>query len=419
MKKKLVFVTLFIILIGTLVGVYYIKEKDRKAKLLEQEKQTEVKKKKDLIKEIKEKYNTYVKTNKTAGLYILENKQYKKVGTVKKEISYILEDIGTITEETKYFKIKDFPFYISYKDVEKVETYTEPSQDYKNYIPFGESIVTKNTKLYQGDTLVYDLKDSITAPVLVKDNTYRYIAYNNDLFYVKEEDIKETIPSESKEVPTTKMAVLNYHFFFEDGDKACNEIMCIPRSQFEKELEYLQKNEYYAVSMKEFKWFLDKKVQFSKKTVLITADDGAYGTENVLPSALAKYKMKGSLFLITSTRKPEKYKFPYLELHSHSNDMHNTGICPGGQGGGIKCLKEEDVLADLKTSRDLLNQTTAFAYPFYEYNTRAITLLKKAGFTMAFIGGNKKASIGVDKMLIPRYAIVNSTTLNDFIKKVS
>ena len=99
--------------------------------------------------------------------------------------------------------------------------------------------------------------------------------------------------------------------------------------------------------------------------------------------------------------------------------MHNQGVCPGGQGGGIKCLPEEKVLEDLKITKDLLNNPIAFAYPFYEYNTRAMELLKKAGFILAFIGGNKKAKPGINKMLVPRYAVVETTSLNDFIRKVT
>lgn len=419
MKKTIAFIVLLLLLISLFIGFYLVKEKERKQKEANEQQEISEKKKEDLIKNIQKQYSQYVKTTKKANLYLLQNEKYQKIGTVKKDMSYQLEKIDKITEENTYFKIKEMDYYLFYQDVEKVDSYTASVQDYQNYIPFNESVVTKTTKLYQGDSLVYDLDTSITAPILVKDNTYRYIAYHNDLYYVKEEDIEKTIQSESSGEIATKMAVLNYHFFFEDGDTKCNEIMCIPRSQFEKEMKYLKDNGYYTVSMKEFEWFLDKKVQLPKKSVLITVDDGAYGTTDVLPSVLEKYKQKASLFLITGTRNPTNYIFPYLELHSHSHDLHNVGVCSGGQGGGIKCLSEEKVLTDLKTSRDLLNGSSAFAYPFYEYNTRAISLLKKAGFTVAFIGGNKKATPGIDKMLVPRYPIVNTTSLNDFIKKIS
>ena len=100
--------------------------------------------------------------------------------------------------------------------------------------------------------------------------------------------------------------------------------------------------------------------------------------------------------------------------------MHNTGDCPNGQGGGIQCLSEEKIQEDLKTARDLLNQTTYFCYPFYEFNDYSIKMLKEAGFTMAFAGESSRSDnlikVGGDKFRLPRFVIVDYTTLNDLKK---
>ena len=97
--------------------------------------------------------------------------------------------------------------------------------------------------------------------------------------------------------------------------------------------------------------------------------------------------------------------------------MHDTGICSGGQGGGIRCLSEELIQADLKASRETLNNTEAFCYPFYEYNDYAIEQVKKAGFKLAFVGGNKMVTKDTNPYLIPRYVIYNNTSLN-YIKNL-
>ena len=54
-------------------------------------------------------------------------------------------------------------------------------------------------------------------------------------------------------------------------------------------------------------------------------------------------------------------KTDYIELHSHTNNMHNTGVCPGGQGGGIKCLSAEEIQTDLKTSREKLGRINIYS----------------------------------------------------------
>ena len=80
----------------------------------------------------------------------------------------------------------------------------------------------------------------------------------------------------------------------------------------------------------------------------------------------------------------------------------------------------DEILSDLKQSRELLNDTTAFCYPFYEYNDYSEGLLKEAGFTMAFIGERtasygpyKLAEVGADKMKIPRFVVVDYTTMSE------
>ena len=85
----------------------------------------------------------------------------------------------------------------------------------------------------------------------------------------------------------------------------------------------------------------------------------------------------------------------------------------------IKCLPKETILDDLAASRNALNNTRAFCYPFYEYNDYSMNLLKEAGFTMAFIGevptyyGYKLAEAGGDKFKIPRFVIMTHTTMKD------
>ena len=80
----------------------------------------------------------------------------------------------------------------------------------------------------------------------------------------------------------------------------------------------------------------------------------------------------------------------------------------------------ESLLEDLKKSRESLNNTTYFCYPFYDYNDRAIELLKQAGFTMAFAGQNgNDVKVGQDKFKIPRYVIYSNTSMNTFVNYVS
>ncbi len=160
--------------------------------------------------------------------------------------------------------------------------------------------------------------------------------------------------------------------------------------------------------------YIDGYIQLPKSVVL-TIDDG--WRANIGTKIITEYKLNATVFLMSKYYNPNKYQNEYIEVHSHGHDIHNPGICPGGQGGAIKCMEKSKLLEDLNDSRQALNNTTYFCYPFYEYNNYSIEVLKEAGFTMAFGGSNEeshvKASPGINKYKIPRYIIMNYTTAND------
>lgn len=72
--------------------------------------------------------------------------------------------------------------------------------------------------------------------------------------------------------------------------------------------------------------------------------------------------------------------------------------------------------ADLKTSSEKTLNSTVFCYPFYEYNDYAISVLKEAGYTMAFAGeyagGQYKMTVGADKYRIPRFTLLSDSSVN-------
>ena len=217
-----------------------------------------------------------------------------------------------------------------------------------------------------------------------------------------------------------KIPVLNYHFFYNDETKDdCNQSICLSEEKFKSHLHFLKENNYKTLSMAEFNDWMDGKVNLPKKSVLITIDDGGMGVDTIAQNLLKEYDMNATLFLITSWWTKDLYTFEKLEIHSHTHDMHTNGVCPGGQGGGIRCLDKQTILNDLKASRDYLNNPIAIAYPFYEYNDYAIDCVKESGFSLAFIGGYKKADRSNYKYLIPRYPIQNDISLDEFIRYVS
>ena len=405
--KKGIIISLILLFICCAFGGYYFYDKNKK----------EENKRLEKISLIKSHYNKYVKIDHEVNLY--DDKE-NVIGSVK-NIELELKDIE-IDENTKYFYSDTIDAYVKYEDVVKIDSLTKEDNYWKNYIPFNkEVILIKGKKIYIDDNSFYqfNLKEIKFNPIIIDGEKY-YFEYLGHLVYVNKSDIEKEIETSYSAEIASSIAVLNYHYIVnkDAGElKECVQSICITDTQYEEELKYLKDNGYYTATMKDTELFLTGKINLPKKTVVITIDDGWYVARNI--ALLEKYEMHGTLFLIGNLAQPDAYKSDYLEIHSHGWNIHNIGECPGNLGGAILCKDKQYLLDDLKKSRDSLNNTTYFCYPFYEYNERAIEILKEAGFTMAFKGGRVKAKPGVNLFKVPRYSITNSDTLKDFISYIS
>lgn len=409
-KIKIILIFLLIILILSLGVIIAFKEKDKKEQL----------ELKNQVEKIKSHYGITVKTNEDSKIYLFNDGLYEEAGIIGKEVTFNLKE-QDITYQTKYFAIDEFEneYYIKYEDVTPTDAKEETEKRYQKYIPFNENIITdEDVNFYdESDNLVYNIKESQNLPIIIKYGDSYGVEYNNQLLKVKKEDVKETKNNKNTDKTNTSgIAVLNYHFFYDESQeserKDCNQMICHSKSLYESHLKYITENNVFTPTMKEFEMYLDKKIQLPK-SVLITIDDGWRMYVGI--DLMEKYKVNGTVFLITSWFKEIKFMndYKYVEFHSHGDNLHTGGECPGGQGGAIKCANKQRLLDDLALSKKKLGGTTYFCYPFYEYNNYSIEVLKEAGYTMSFAGGFRRAKPGDNKYALPRYVIYNNTTASD------
>ena len=402
---------IMVIIIGVVFiscGIYIYNDiKIREAISLKVKKTREslISKEKKIIK-IKNNYSSLVKTIENTKLYMNDNGKYIEKGSVNKNVVLELEIIDNISFSSRYFKLLDCEYYVSYKDV--VPTTDVINKRYLNYVEFPKEIITKEGIIYydQNFNELFSLSNSVKSKVIVNLDDYYGISLFSRLVYVKKSDVSKVVEVDNiLEMAETIPAIL-YHFIYLDGDNSCNDIICHSEKQIDLHFKFLADNNVFTLNTSEVLSFIKGEINLPKKSILITIDDGARA-EAFIPF-LEKYKLNATLFLVSSWYSLDAFSSPYLELASHTHNMHTTGVCPNGQGGGINCLSEEIILNDLRTSRETLNGTKAFCFPFYEYSNYSINLVKEAGFDMAFIGGSTKIKRGIDPYKIPRYPILSN-----------
>ncbi len=404
-KKKAIFLVVFILLVSiasiTAFTIYRNKQRKEEDERLRKE---------NYIKEVESHYSEKVKTNKDATLYKKINSNYQVSGILYKD-NVISVEKEEVNENTKYFHNKDLDVYISYTDVDPNNGEVVKDDRYKKYIPFNENIITNNEYIiyHNDDKKYYKLTESSEYPIIIKMSDKYYFEYQDELVYVMKDDVKETKKAENtKLTPVSKVPVLNYHHIYDPKEKTCNQSICMTTTRYREHIKWFKDNNILDLTMKEFDMFMNNQIRLPK-SVLVTHDDG-WMRQNAI-KILDELEFHATYFLITSEYKPIESK--YVEYHSHTHNMHIQGQCKTGQGGGIQCLSESKIQEDLKQSREILNNTTYFCYPFYEWNEYAINQLKKAGFTMAFIGGQRAAKPSDNHYRIPRYVIYSWTTTNN------
>ncbi len=370
----------------------------------------------NIADEVAKQYNPYVITINDVFLY---DSNLEKIGTISNEMYIELEDNNSKYSDG-YYKLKNINGYIYYKDVKKTDE-QKKNLRFLNYVPFNESIIiSKNTKLYADKNSYYTVYNEKSLPIIVKDDDKYYVVFDNKLVYVHAEDVTTTENNNSNKEIAESVSVLNYHFVInkEAGEKEiCSPAsICHTDTQFDSHIKYISENKYYTINMKELELFIDGKINLPKKSVSITIDDGWF-VSRAIP-ILEKYNVMGTLFLIGSLAPVSDYASNNLEIHSHTWNLHNVSNCKEGRSA-LLCYDKEKIVEDLLKSRESLNDTTYFCYPFYEYNSNAIESLKEAGFTMALTGGNTKVKKGINKFKVPRYVIYNTTTIRELATIIS
>ncbi len=294
-----------------------------------------------------------------------------------------------------------------------------------------DSIILNIGKEYEepGFVAIDNYDGDITSKVSVSNNIdvnnlgdYEVVYSVSDSSGNKNEVTRKVSVVPKPVINNQGIAVLNYHFFYQDVSEGCDQIICTQMDNFREQLQYLNDNGYKTLTMKEFVAWMYGEIDLPKKSVLLTIDDGWLGTSKIngnhLIPALEEYKIHASIFLITGDWDIENYRSDYLEVYSHTHNLHREQYCGHGRSK-VNCVSYDELVSDLKTSNEETGNNLAFAFPYYEFTNTSMKAIKDVGFKVSFLGGDKKATRYNDKWMIPRYVMLIDTNMDDFKNMIS
>lgn len=235
------------------------------------------------------------------------------------------------------------------------------------------------------------------------------------------------------------ISVLAYHHFMSEEDKEKYEkdnYWVISNEKFEEQIKYLKEKGYNSITIEEVICYVKNECDVPDKSYIITIDDGNVSSYyNALP-ILEKYDVDSVNFVITSRSgeltdkfEPQNYRYVGMDVIKDINDNHKSMIL-GSHSHGLHDLindmnpiyvkTEEEMLDDVKKSKEILFNTNVYAYPFGQKTEKYEKVIKEAGYEAAFtFKDNRKAKRNEDLFSIPRIEIRGDMSLYDFKYKVN
>lgn len=194
-----------------------------------------------------------------------------------------------------------------------------------------------------------------------------------------------------------KIPVLLYHHLLKQDENTFSDNKSIISAEaFEEQMRVVYEEGYRTISLEQLRLFLSNEIQLPRKSILITFDDGYKSNVQYAYPILKKYDFTAAIFIVssmiceeTSEFDPKLFQFiSWEEMGEHSDvfeyacHTHNFHRLENGKSS-VVTKPSEELMNDLKMNLETM-KNPYFAYPYSEYNSETIKILKELGFSMAF-----------------------------------
>lgn len=213
--------------------------------------------------------------------------------------------------------------------------------------------------------------------------------------------------------------VLMYHIVSTNPDPS-NEYQ-VSLTEFKKQMDYLKNNGYTTLSIDEYHNILNKTTSMPSKPVLLTFDDGTSDFYSNVYPILKQYAMKATSFVVTNWIDASNYMTTSqiktiiansIDVQNHTTTHQNLT--------GLTYNQKYKIINDANTKMKSImgKPTTSFAYPYGEYDSDSISILKNLDYKTVFKGGGGITTNTSDKYALPRIMISGKDTLPVFTRKL-
>lgn len=397
LKKKIKLIkilsTVLVILLGLCVVKLVLKENNNQESVVTSASYQKI------VKTIKQEHFVSVTNTSDVELYTYKDGKFKKEGTLKSDSKVNLKAI-----KHDYLQLSDSKYYLKGRALKKIKAFKNDNS-YTRWSAYNDDVEVKSPKLYdQNDKLKYHLDNTYKFEVILKDTNTVSVVFNSELLKIKNSDITSTLSGVRSNTYAEKVPVFMFHFFYDQSkgesgtDGNWTEI-----SQFRADLKAANEHSYQSLRMSDLNLWMDGKINLRPGSFIISMDDNNESVKRLAYPALEEAKVYGTNFVVTSWGENFKTNLAsdYVEMQSHSDNLH-VGGCSEGHGGAFLCDSLADGIKDVKTSSQKLGGANVFCYPFGDYNDHTISVLKQAGYQMAFTTQYGYVTKDLNKYILPR-----------------
>ena len=234
-----------------------------------------------------------------------------------------------------------------------------------------------------------------------------------------------------------KIPVLLYHHVLDSSENILyrDHSLVVDTEVFLEQMRYLYDNGYNTITPDDLQNFLYNGEQLPEKSVFIHFDDGYYSNIIRAYPILQEFGFKATIFSITVSAMPPQAPFrpditnmsishesmeatsDVFTYASHTHDMHR--LVADSDYTRFLIAPESSIIEDLNTSFQIVDNSTAFAYPLGQYNESRIDALREAGVDMAFTVNSGYVTHDSDPFRLDRFIVYRNTSMDIFQRYVS